>query len=46
MGIVVGALTAVTVTALFRTTNLLAIGIYAVAATGAAIGVLRLGKSR
>ena len=46
VGIVVGALAAVTVTALFRSYNLLSIGIYAATATGAAVGVLRLGRVR
>ncbi|MBN1642489.1 MAG: B-box zinc finger protein [Anaerolineae bacterium] len=46
VGIVVGALAAVSVMALFGSYNLLSLGIYAATATGAAVGVLRLGRAR
>ena len=46
LGIVVGALAAVSVMALFGSYNLLSTGIYAATAAGAAAGVLRLGRTR
>jgi hypothetical protein len=45
-GIIVGALGALSLTLLFRRFDLISVLIYAVTATGAAVGVLRLGRRR
>jgi hypothetical protein len=46
VGIIVGALAAISIMALLSSYNLLSIGIYAATAGGAAAGALRLGRMR
>jgi len=46
VGMVLGALAAMGVTALLRSPSLVSLGIYVFMATGAATSVLRLGKRR